>query len=124
MATHRISYRIPDTQDVLPFRRSEGIFAEANLLERRMLWFVGVSLTILVVLYIYFVVASIAHVAAQQQLLGTISKEKAQVAVLETSYFSKTEGITESYARSLGFVPPARKDYVERNTALTIKNAP
>ena len=112
-------------QDVLPFRRREaGVLSYATELERRIFFSAGAALAVLVVLYIYFVVASIAHVAARQELLSKISAAQAEVGTLETAYFKKTAGITESYAEELGFVTPSKNVFVERDAALTLQNAP
>lgn len=83
----------------------------------------GLGLTICMVLYIYLVVASIAHVAARQSLETQIASQKATVAALETSYLAKTTSITEEYAHTLGFVTPQQKTFVERSS-LSLKNAP
>lgn len=121
----RSNRRISENQIALPFRAGErGILALATPFERRIVGAVGVLLTLLVVLYIYLVVASIAHVAARQELAGKISVATVAVAKLETSYLAKTQAITETYARSIGFVPPARQAFVERNAALTLHDAP
>ena len=113
---------ISGTQNALPFggRDSRGILAYAFPWERRIVGTLSILFVALGILYIYFVTSSILHVAARQELLGKVVASKTTVALLETRYFGKTQAITETYARSIGFVAVAKESFVERNTALTL----
>jgi len=81
------------------------------------------ALLILGGFYTYFVITSIAHVAARQELVGKVASLKSSVSELESKYLSKTSGITESYAHSLGYVTAKNETFVQRNIAVTLHDA-
>ena len=111
-------------QNALPFRRKgrKGVLAYALPWERRLLGFLLLAFFLTVALYVYFVIASIFHVADRQELMSRITATKAAVSVLETAYLAKTEGITESYAIGEGYVENPKQIFVERDTAVSIRN--
>ena len=112
---------IPEGQEILPFRngRGGGILSYALPWERRFVAGLSALFIVFVALYVYFVMASIVHVAARQELAGTFSSTKAAVSQLETEYLAKTQGITEAYATSVGFVPVSAQAFVERENTVT-----
>jgi type II secretory pathway component PulM len=121
----KYSKRIPEGQERLPLygKNRSGIWAYAHPRERQ-IGFISASLLLLLsVLYIYFMISSVVHVAARQELARAERKTSAEVAELETKYLTKTESITDSYARSLGYVAISERSFVEKpaNT-LSIKN--
>lgn len=117
----RLSRRIADNQGVLPFSDSQqGIFAYAYPWERRLVGSLTVAFVALIVIYIYLVTSSIVNVATRQDLLGKIVVARTSVSSLETRYFEKTQAITETYARSVGFVAVSDPEFVNRDTALTL----
>lgn len=117
----KLSKRIADSQGVLPFSDSrQGILAYAYPWERRLVGSLTIAFAVLVILYIYFVTSSIVNVATRQDLLGKIVVARTSVSSLETRYFEKTQAITESYARSVGFVAFSDPEFVNRDKALTL----
>lgn len=105
-------------QSQLPF---EGLASRAIATpfrrERSFLYMLGVSGIMLSVLYGYFVMASVSHVAAREMLIKESRNLAVDVAGLESSYLLKTRGITEEYARQLGYVAPESRVFVTRQTA-------
>ena len=112
----KYSKRIPEGQERLPFqgKNQGGIWAYAYPFERRSAFTVGSLLVLLSVLYIYFMISSVVHVAARQELTRAETKTAAEVAELETAYLSRTESITDSYAHSLGYVAIADRTFVSK----------
>jgi hypothetical protein len=113
-------------QTALPFQNREGrgILVYALPWERRIVGTVGALFVVFGILYIYFVTSSILHVAARQELMGKVVATETAVSSLETSYFAKTQAVTEPYARSIGFVTASNVAFVQRNTALTLHDTP
>lgn len=119
----RYSKNISLDQRVLPFKAAgrSGILAYALPWERRLIAGIAASLVTLSILYVYFVIASIVHVAAMQNLMGQVTDAKNAVSQLETTYFAKSNIITEQYAESLGYVATANTAFVSQNTALSLQ---
>lgn len=119
----RYSRNISLDQRMLPFKAvgRNGILAYALPWERRLVAGIVASLIALSVLYVYFVIASIVHVAAMQSLMGQVTDAKNAVSQLETSYFAKSDTITEQYAESLGYVAAGDTAFVSQNTALSLQ---
>ncbi|MBP9832018.1 MAG: hypothetical protein KBC74_00630 [Candidatus Pacebacteria bacterium] len=116
MNKNRNTKKVSEHQGSLPFSRNtrSGILAYANVFERRTVVVFGVAFLLLSVLYIYFMISSVVHVAARQELVRSASRASAEVATLETAYLSKTQTITEPYARSLGFVSVRDRSFVSK----------
>lgn len=116
MNKNRNTKKISEHQGLLPFSRSthSGILAYAHPFERRTLVVFGVAFLLLSVLYIYFMISSVVHVAARQELVRSASRASAEVATLETAYLAKTQTLTEPYARSLGFVSVRDRSFVSK----------
>ncbi len=113
---------IPDRQDALPFRNGQGsgILVHALPWERRLVLALGALLLACTALYVYFVMTSIVHVAARQELIKKVALAKTAVSSLESVYLAKTKSLTESYAHSIGFTAPSKKVFVERAVAVTL----
>lgn len=122
----RRSRKIPEGQEQLPFKSAarRGILSYAFLWERRLVSVLSALFLAFAALYVYFVMTSIVHVAARQELAAKVAVTKAAVSKLETRYLSETERVTESYARSIGFVTAPHKTFVERGRAVTLHDAP
>lgn len=112
----RYSKRIPEGQERLPLygNKGGGIWAYAQPFERQMGVGFASLLLLLSILYIYFMISSVVHVAARQELARAETKTSAEVAELETAYLARTESITDSYARSLGYVAIAERSFVSK----------
>lgn len=114
------------SQNALPFGRNRaksGVFAYAGPFERRLLASVGAFLATVAVLYVYFVMASVAHVAEREEVSKNVAQISAEVARLEASYFTRSHAITESYARSLGFVNAKGRVFVEKTSLALSRDA-
>jgi hypothetical protein len=118
----KTSYRISESQGRLPFNRPQngGILAFAYPIERKLIGILGISFVVLSILYIYFMISSVTHVAARRELAKVASEKAAKVADLETAYLAQTNGITDSYAKSLGYVAVQEKYFAERGSVVSI----
>jgi len=125
MTRTRKSNPIPASQSALPFTRGSrgGILAYAHPLERRALTALSAGFVLLSILYIYFMISSVVHVAARQELVRTASQASAEVAALETAYLAKTQTITEPYARSLGYVAVEDRTFVSKASVVLLTDA-
>lgn len=106
-------------QGRLPFSPQGGFLAYATGLERRLLAGAFSGLILASLLYVYFVMSSVAHVAARGSLSERSAGLSAEVASLETRYLSRAQGITEPYARAHGFVSAGSRGVVERASLVT-----
>jgi hypothetical protein len=91
------------------------------LLERRMIMGIGAAIIMLSVVYGYCVAVSVAEVGARASALRAARALSADVATLESQYLAQTRGITEEYARSLGFVTPSGKTFVTRQEVVSYR---
>ena len=119
----KFSKNISLDQRALPFGNigRKGALAYALPWERQVVGVTGVLFVGLCLLYAYFVIMSIVHVAALQTLMAEVTTAKNNVSQLETAYFAKSDTITETYAESLGYVAVANPTFVAENTALTLQ---
>ena len=116
----RTSRKIAPGQEPLPFggRRRAGILAYAFPWERRFAFFLLAAFVALSAFYTYFMISSVFHVAARQDLVSRSTALSADVASLEASYLARTQSITPAYAASLGYVPIATETFATRDTAV------
>lgn len=114
---------IPDFQAKLPLsgagrRRGAGL-----LIERRLFALAGFFLVFAVALYLVFIIQSVSHVVARESLARENARLSASVSRLERDYLAQTGLITESYARSLGFVTPRARVFLETTSSLSLRDA-
>lgn len=115
--------QILEGQQPLPFRGNRtGLLAYARPWERNALLGSGFILGALVILYVYFMIASVVDVAQREELAQNATKLSAEVARLEAQYLSKTHTITESVARDHGFVSVSSRTFVEKASAVSLNN--
>lgn len=109
---------ISENQRRLPFAtHSPGaVFAT----ERRLVTFFSLLFAATVVLYAYCIVASVSHVAMRESLARDNAALADTIAVLEQDYLARGSGITETYARTLGFVSISSQVYLTRSPSLTL----
>jgi len=122
----RRTFKISKDQRVLPFgekRAQTGILLYATPIERRILAVLSVLLFSFGVLYTYFVMASVAHVAEREEMSRTVAIASVEVARLETAYLARFQNITESYARSLGFVKETKRIFIEKTPLTALRDA-
>jgi len=122
----RRTFKISKDQRALPFRGARaqtGILSYATPIERRVILVLSVLLFSFGVLYTYFVMASVAHVAAREEISRKVALTSAEVARLEASYLASSQGITEAYARSLGFVKEKNRIFVEKTSLTALRDA-
>ena len=111
-------------QGQLPFNaRQGGVWAAAHPWERRAIAVMGLLLIIISVVYVYSVMTSVMHVAAREELSRDATRLSAEVARLEAQYLSRTESITESWARDHGYVSLADRTFVEKIDSLSLNIA-
>jgi hypothetical protein len=97
---NRISY----AQKPLPFAgESRRMLVEPLRREWTAVTVAGALVLTVSVLYGYAVVSSIAQVSLRESALKETRVLTAERALLEGEFLSKTSGITEEYARSLGY---------------------
>ena len=117
--------RIPEGQEHLPFRgKGTGVWSLSTRTERRILVALSALCVSVMLLYVYFLIASVAHVAARGELAGEARILDSRVASLEATYLSRSTEISESYARSVGFVPARSTSFVEKRAVVTLHTAP
>jgi hypothetical protein len=63
--------------------------------------------------------ASVAHVASREELHQRAVAASAGVADLEAAYLGRSHTITETYARSNGYVTISARGFVERTSLVT-----
>lgn len=111
---NRISY----AQAQLPFQGTgTRTVAVPFARERKTLTYLAGVGAVLAVLYGAFVGASVAHVAGREAAVKEARVLSAAVAELEGTYLAETRGITEEYARSLGYVPALNRVFVTRTVS-------
>lgn len=113
---------LSQNQARLPFsdRKQVGVLMYASPLERQIIFAVGALFLLCSVLYVYFMISSVMHVAARQELVREVSKLSAEVAVLETKYFDATQSITEKYAYANGYVALKNRSFVKSSGVVTL----
>lgn len=110
---------------MLPFRggRAGGIWSYAGVLERRLLGTMVLLLLLSGFSYIYFVMTSVAHVAQREETAHKVASLSAEVARLESAYLTQSQTVTESYARTLGYVTPTSRTFVEKTSLALSRDA-
>ncbi len=109
-------------QAQLPFGSRNGGGLAAHPWERRAIAVIGLFLVLLSVVYVYSVMTSVMHVAAREELSREATRLSAEVARLEAQYLSRTESITESWAREHGYVSLAERTFVGKIDSLSLGN--
>lgn len=105
---------IIEGQARLPFGEGQsGLLSYAHPLERRAFFILGALLFLVCAVYMYFVMTSVMHVAGREEAAIQASRLSAEVARLESEYLSRTESITEPYAKTRGFVSISKRSFVE-----------
>lgn len=86
----------------------------ANLYATQMkvLGLLGIMLVALGALYFYFVMMSIMHVVAREDMQMEIAQAESRIGTLESEYLVKKQAITEEFALSEGYVAVGEKQYV------------
>lgn len=115
----RRKYIFSKSQKTLPFsdsRSRSGALSYASLLERRLLMSAFAFMLIAGFSYVYFVMASVVHVATREEASKETARLSAEVARLEASYLARSQEMTESYARGRGFVATKNKIFVEKTS--------
>ncbi len=114
---------IIEGQARLPFgEERSGLMSYAHPLERRAFFAMGILLLLVSAAYMYFVMTSVMHVAGREDASIRASRLSADVARLESEYLSRTQSITEPYAKTRGFVSIAKRSFVE-GSSVSFNNA-
>lgn len=87
--------------------------------EWRVVYVAGACLLAVSLVYGYAVVSSIAEVSLRESARKEVRTLTALRGTLESEYLAKTNGITETYARTLGYRDPVSRVFYERPTALS-----
>lgn len=113
---NRVSY----AQKALPFTNSAR---RAIAVPLRREWFAvtvaGAIVLVVSLFYGYAVVNSIAHVSLRESALKEVRLLTAERASLEGTYLAKSSGITEEYARMLGYADTRQRVFVALPRALS-----
>ncbi len=115
----KISY----AQKELPFNGTTRVLRNPFTLEWRVIGALVAVLSVLVLIYGYALVSSIAHVSLRESALKESRAIAAERASLESQYLAKTGGITEKYARTLGFTDVGERVFVEKAALSYASNA-
>ena len=81
--------------------------------QKQIFWALCSALLVTAMLYGYFVLATIGFIVDRKQAEQHIEERITQVSDLESRYSAASSRITQSYARSLGFVEPEEKTYAQ-----------
>ncbi len=111
----KISY----AQKQLPFAVQSRALAEPFRREWRAVSLAAGLALALSVLYGYAVVSSIAHVSYRESALKEVRALTTERGSLEQAYLAKTSGITEKYARGLGYGDTKERIFVARPDTLS-----
>lgn len=86
----------------------------ANLYATQMkvLGALGISLVALGALYFYFLMMSIMHVVAREDMQMDIASAHSRIGTLESEYLVKKQAITEEFALAEGYIALENKHYV------------
>lgn len=112
---NKISY----AQKPLPFAGQSRVLAEPLKREWRAVSIATALVLVLSVLYGYAVVSSIAHVSYRETARKEVRALTTERGSLEQAYLVKTSGITETYARTLGYRDPQERIFVARPETLS-----
>ena len=113
---NRVSY----AQKALPFANSERrVIAEPLRREWFAVSVAGACVLAFSLLYGYVVVNSIAQVSLRESALKEVRLLTAERASLEGTYLAKSSGITEEYARRLGYSDSKNRVFVALPRALS-----
>lgn len=112
---NKISY----AQKPLPFAGQSRALAEPLKREWRAVSIATALVLVLSVLYGYAVVSSIAHVSYREAARKEVRALTTERGSLEQAYLVKTSGITETYARTLGYRDPQERIFVARPETLS-----
>lgn len=113
---NRISY----AQKSLPFAgETRRTIAEPLRREWTVVTVAGVLVVFVSILYGYAVVNSIAQVSLRESALKEVRTLTAERASLEGQFLAKTSGITEEYARTLGYRDPKDRVFIAVPQALS-----
>lgn len=110
-------------QTELPFTKRDGFWAAAHPLERKAVPVLAVCVLLCSAVYMYFVMTSVMDVAARETLSMQATKLSAEVASLEAQYLSRTNSITEAYARAHGFVSLSDRSFIQQANGLSLNTA-
>lgn len=101
----------------LPFKSRVPARAVAApfILEKRALTVLGAGLLLLVMLYSYFIMLSVSHVALREQVLYESEQLASDVATLEQDYLARSVLITKDTALAHGFTHTTHQIFVERS---------
>jgi hypothetical protein len=111
----KVSY----AQKSLPFVGQGRTVAPPMRREWRAVALAGASVLVLAVLYGYAVVSSIAHVSYRESALEEARLLTSERSTLEGAYLAKTSGITEQYARSVGYRDASDKVFISEQRTLS-----
>lgn len=107
-------------QEQIPFTKRDGFWAAAHPLERRAVPVLIGCILLCSAVYMYFVMTSVMDVAAREEISIESTKLSAEVASLEAQYLSRTNSITEAYAKNRGFVSLSDRTFVQEETGLSL----
>ncbi len=110
--------KISFAQTQLPFagNRTRSLVVPL-LLERRAIMSLSLALVAAIAVYGVCIALSINEVAARQTTLKESRVVATEVAELEGAYLALQRGITEEYARGMGFVAGADRTFVSVSSA-------
>lgn len=116
--------QIMDGEVAIPFRGKEsGVLSFVTPFQQKAFLIAGVIFALLTAVYLYGVIASVMHTAAREELSFEATRLSSDVARLEAEYLSRTQGITESFARERGYTAISSRTFVERSASVTFNNA-
>ena len=91
-----------------------SILSMEYAIERMLLPGLFSAAALLILMYLYFVSASVMHVIARQEAISVSSSLQSSISVLEKNYFTLSQSVTPAKGSSLGLAPISTTNYVYR----------
>ncbi len=99
--------------------------AHNTLYERERIWFFSAlaCLLVSVILYMYFLSASVFHVVMRKEIDKEITASNSTLSALETEYIESQHEVSEEIASLRGYTRTEKKVFIDRtDTTLSLSN--
>lgn len=110
----RRKIKVSYAQTQIPFSGTARALISPFARERKAMIALASIAVLMSVAYSICITLSITHVAAREDALRASRALSADIATRESQYFAEARGITEEYARGLGYVPSKSRTFITR----------
>ena len=88
--------------------------AHTQDLEKKLFWSLIAMLVLMLVMYVFFVNATVMNIVGRQTAERAASSVNSHISDLESQYLALASGITPEYAHSIGFAETKTEAYATR----------